>query len=561
MKLLQPAKIPKPNRNFAILTVTISLLCFPVIVDLGLSGNVTPFRYFAGDSFYYFTVARNFAETGKLTFDQTHPTNGFHPLWQILTGLLYKTVLIFGLSEVTFLKMVLLASMILVSLGVLFSGMAVIKARGKLTAVFTLMPVGVYALLILPVWLYYIDYRGFRTSMAGPFPLYGTMWSFMDGMESSLVIFAFGLLFFAFINHTEKAGNNSVLLGLLAAFLVLSRLDHIFIAFGVSLYFIFRALKYRNRRSVVDLLLFTACLAVPIAVYMCFNYTYAHTLMPVSGVAKTTFPRPSSANLYNLILVLKNLFNNKVWLPRFYRIAQIVLPCIAVVATFCLTYRGRGFPRGSSKAQTFKIDDFDKFLLSTGGGVLLLAFYNFFFVARGQGHWYYPVSIMYTALAFISIADRYFKTDMLKPWKIIACTLVCLTVFLFLHRRPAYHEKYSNFYFNEAEALRNYYQSNFPKIIEYDDGIIAFSTGFPAMSGFGYTLDKEAAIQMRKGNLIELALERGFDRVTSLVYLNFAEHTQDASELLKWMTGMDLDFSFDYISPSGNFAIVKIYRK
>jgi len=30
------------------------------------------------------TVARNIAAQGTATFDGTHPTNGFHPLWQYL---------------------------------------------------------------------------------------------------------------------------------------------------------------------------------------------------------------------------------------------------------------------------------------------------------------------------------------------------------------------------------------------------------------------------------------------------------------------------------------------
>jgi hypothetical protein len=39
---------------------------------------------FDDDAYYYFKIARNIVETGRLTFDGKSITNGFHPLWLIL---------------------------------------------------------------------------------------------------------------------------------------------------------------------------------------------------------------------------------------------------------------------------------------------------------------------------------------------------------------------------------------------------------------------------------------------------------------------------------------------
>lgn len=36
------------------------------------------------DGYYYLEIARNFAHSGRFTFDTIHNTNGFHPLWQLL---------------------------------------------------------------------------------------------------------------------------------------------------------------------------------------------------------------------------------------------------------------------------------------------------------------------------------------------------------------------------------------------------------------------------------------------------------------------------------------------
>ena len=64
----------------AIIVVTLLCFCIPVVCDLALSGPSGPFHYFASDTFYYLTVARNIAQLGSATYDQSHLVNGFHPL-------------------------------------------------------------------------------------------------------------------------------------------------------------------------------------------------------------------------------------------------------------------------------------------------------------------------------------------------------------------------------------------------------------------------------------------------------------------------------------------------
>jgi hypothetical protein len=55
-------------------------------------------------------------------------------------------------------------------------------------------------------------------------------------------------------------------------------------------------------------------------------------------------------------------------------------------------------------------------------------------------------------------------------------------------------------------------------MIEYDDGIVSFATGFPAMSGLGFAVDREAIPWVRDGRILWLAYERGFDHIVSLNY-------------------------------------------
>lgn len=45
---------------------------------------------FEDDFFYYLAIARNLAFQGRSTFDGTHLTNGYHPLWMVVVAALTK---------------------------------------------------------------------------------------------------------------------------------------------------------------------------------------------------------------------------------------------------------------------------------------------------------------------------------------------------------------------------------------------------------------------------------------------------------------------------------------
>jgi hypothetical protein len=67
-----------------------------LFVASGLHLLSQPLRWLLGvvadDGFYYLQVARKLAETGKSTFDGIHPTNGYHPLWMLVSTLCARLV-------------------------------------------------------------------------------------------------------------------------------------------------------------------------------------------------------------------------------------------------------------------------------------------------------------------------------------------------------------------------------------------------------------------------------------------------------------------------------------
>ena len=71
------------------------------------------------------------------------------------------------------------------------------------------------------------------------------------------------------------------------------------------------------------------------------------------------------------------------------------------------------------------------------------------------------------------------------------------------------------------------------KLVEYDDGIVSYLLDFPAMNGFGFTLDKEAAHAQTEGHLLQLAYERGFRTIAVMSYLTFPTDFENDSDLIR----------------------------
>lgn len=514
----------------------------PALVDLATSGAEAIFRYSAADAFYYHTVARNWARMGFASFDQSHATNGFHPLWQVLVAILYWLNDRLGLSELTYLRFSILACLALAAWGVKLVGSAALAAHGRLSPLFALLPVGAYAFIIAPFWVFAVDHLHVVNPYEGPLPLYGTVWSFVNGLETPLAIFAFGALAVAVVHGRDASLKAAIHIGAMCAFLTLARLDHVFIAAAVA-----ASVAWKEQRR--HALALGAAFLVPLLVYFAVNRWYAGSAFPVSGAAKSTFPRMAFYNLKDLFRLLVHPRLAALLLDRSFRMLQIVLPAIAVVAFAALRFR-----RFS--------DPWQRFLLACGAGALVLAAYNFWFVkVFAVGHWYFPISILLVTLYAMELPTRQIHWLPLVP--------LSMLVFVLLHRRVGYHSRFASFYLTEAPLLKTHYQHNPPKVMEFDDGIFAFGTGFPTFSGFGLTIDAEAYRAWKQGEMGRLALERGFDRAAMVVYadpkVEGIHASSSTAECTAFMNGFfkqlgklpQHDLSVDYLSPSGEIAVLR----
>ena len=139
-----------------------------------------------------------------------------------------------------------------------------------------------------------------------------------------------------------------------------------------------------------------------------------------------------------------------------------------------------------------------------------------------------------------------------------------LGIFLAVHHRPQYHWLFTQFYYDEAPAVRAFYaaRGGAPQVVEIDDGIIAFATRFPTLSGTGFMLDVEAAASVRQNRFWDLAFSRGYRRAASLVYMTPREARTGTGDLdpeviarrVEFFRGRNgaCDWQPEYVSPSGN---------
>src|SRR5262249_663973 len=128
-----------------------------------------------------------------------------------------------------------------------------------------------------------------------------------------------------------------------------------------------------------------------------------------------------------------------------------------------------------------------------------------------------------------------------RPARVAAIVVVAMLIgsafFLRLHRHTDYHVRFSQFFFDEAPLVRARFAGHPPKLLEFDDGIVSWATGFHAMSGFGPGWDGEGAVALKRGHRFDVADERGFNHATSLVYFGGAGLTEASSqeEISKWI--------------------------
>jgi hypothetical protein len=550
--------------NIATTLVTQALLVIPIWVSVSYYGLKYAYEYIAGDSYYYLTVAQNVNRLGFFTYDQERLCNSFHPLWQLWCVVLFRICTWLPITPPWIPAILLASSTLFIALAIAILAKAISLERGSVPVLFVLLPLGVYALIKIAVQ-----------------PGYGTLWSYADGMESGLVLVAYALVLYLLMRPRLLTSAASALtLGLAVTFLVFSRLDHVFFAVALFPCLALQSLRAKDWKRLSWVFMAGAIAAGCTLAYMALNRHYFGVFLPLSGIVKSSFPHVSLEPYAQTIRSLQGPRNDS----ALWRLAQVIVPFAFAVIAF-VHYAVRFFMGKPGTKMDFA-------LLVTAIFVVLLASYNYFFVSLfAQGHWYYPVSVIFVSLLTLHLwavfANRFggrtFSGRILFL-QLVSIALVVSVGFYVCYGRKRIGNLHEDGIYDliarEAKPLKEFYADKRPKIIEYSDGAMAYATGFPALPAYLLVADKELldSVVSRHTPLLQVALDRGYDRV--IVYTG-----DQPVPLLKSMTSDEVfdtlqtktmlfisahlsDFakpypftaSVEYISPSGSLAVIRLLR-
>jgi hypothetical protein len=602
-----------------VLLATTALLVLPTIFALLAAGARGLFARVAPDTFYYLVVGRNAGIHGSVSFDGEHWSNGFHPLWQAIVGVLYALRLPGTGTHIDLAYLIAMGFLLLVAavwcLADLFR-----RPDGSLPSLFVLLPVGAYGLIVCGAWLAIpVATMAAENPWEGPEPLYGTLWRSANGMESAAVIAVYCWIVRAFVlGEWERSRRRAAKLGGMLALLGLARLDHFAFSFVLFGFLAWRGVRARSTRAgfvpepatpgTAAIPPSERAMALPVVAmagifigivlaYVILNKVLFGSAMPISGRMKSSWPLPITDNAQIFISFYSWLIGNKrLAAPMIWRVLQAGVPFVAaLISPLVLLRIFEREDRTWAIAWAGRQPRLSQALGATAIGIVILHAYNFLFVHPvSQGNWYYPVSILFVSLLGLQLAERVrdhvlsqpptalgTNTGLrraLTPRAAVSAALcgVFLAVGIWFNLRfdhPAgYHARYSAFYFEDAPVVKRLFANSPPKLLELDDGIVSYATGFQAMSATGFGLDGAAAVEMQKGQLLDLALSRGFDHITTLVYMNMGALSANANpeqvrafiSRVGGNSGISaaarFPLSVAYRSPKTSFGIVKIAK-
>ncbi|MEO8376764.1 MAG: hypothetical protein ABI579_03770 [Candidatus Sumerlaeota bacterium] len=475
---------PAAAERRAVIIGCISAAAFFMLfaIHWAMGDQFQAYRYTAADAMYYYVVGMNVVDHGVIGFDQELPSNGFHPLWQILiTG--FYCVAHLAADPAWMLIVISIAAGLLLATGAVYLIVTAVARELPRTAfLLPLLPLGVYTILAF-------RFVGVRS----------LLWSQINGLESALSLIFFALFLREFLRGgLARWGACAAWLGLM----ILSRLDTVFILPPLVL------LLGRDRGLWKPLLRIYVVVSATILVYMVTNYLYCGSPFPVSAGAKSTFPH-TQGQIAECVALLLNGGNGL----HTHRAAAMIIPF--TVACLLIPFFAIRIFRGGDSTRWAAIN------------LVLLAFvilrhgYDLLFVYYIHvGEWYYPISQIIITLSSLAVLERAAAKVNFAPLRgqvltgaLMGAVLVeGFFFFRFFERFWRLREPEIKV-LSHAKEVRDFYGDTPARFIALDDGLIAFAFGYPSLAAIGLNLDKESVRALRNGNLLEHALSRGFDRV------------------------------------------------
>jgi hypothetical protein len=502
-------------------------VAWPLTFAAIINGPQVLIRSLSGDAYHYLEIGRNAVISHIYTYDGTHVTNGFHPLWQYTIRALF-TVLGLESHESQGVAVIILA-LVVATLGVCLASAAVVR----MTRMYFL------GLLLVP-GLFYMAIGVHVTTLP--------IWMVFDGMESALCTFFGGILFYILSRHYGASARQPVdvlkacrELGLVLPFIVLSRLDDVFIlpAMVIALFLFERSRTDWFRAS----LWLTAPTVLAIMAYLAYNQLTVGAAMPLSGATKAGFVGFVTAYISGVIH-FPPLLNLKNWLTgspsdggtlfsNAFRFVEMVYPMLLAGFGALALW----ISRASNRKELWPFFAICLYILFKVG-------YNFLNVHPWhQANWYYAFAVLsLSVLGACALREPWRRLGQFPVAKYgIATTYIGVMLlsganyYAVISYRDFGGDKFSIFWERAPEIRQQLVARGVRGLINVDDGSTAFLLDFPNLHGFAFATDLEAQEAYKHGRLLTLAASRGIDTITGEGYLNMDQPLYSSEELRKFL--------------------------
>lgn len=491
--------------HFFLLLTTIGLTLF---VPFRISNNLNNGKIndqaiihasgFYNDAFYYLNYAQNNKAIEYNSFDNELPSNGYHFLWQAIVN---------HLAKITSSKSELINSVFyLCLLLTLFAYLFVVHIVYQITrsfglSLFTIFPGFFYLLFSLGLGIHY------------------SPWVLINGLESSLSLFFFSAILYLsylFFKDNLTIEKYVFILSFLIVLLFLSRLDEGFILIGFV-----TALLLRPEQKLRLILLLVVVPIIAIALYLLYNYYNYGLLLPVSGIVKSSFYPENLIHIFNCLTTGRSILNLSSE-HLFSRVLPLLLPLIAVPLL------SRYFLKLNNEPQKAKIQ---LLLNAINVYVIVKSLYLLFFVdfwLHGQWYFYNQIILMNIYIAILI----YLKFSVIirnHAFNITSFVLILLITNMIFFKTVTGIEDSNQLNKYDYNRINKLISDKIPdgKIIEMDDGIIAFSCDNSCLSGFCLAGDKLLYEKFKKDKLLEEAYRRGYRYLASVNYFKNPRYLAD----------------------------------
>jgi hypothetical protein len=542
---------PSPLAVWVVAILAGLSVAWPLIFAAALHGQRIMIRSLTGDSYHYLAIARKATVAHIYTYDGLHVTNGFHPLWQYAIRAVFATLQL--QSHESQAIAVLLMALIATTVGVILASAAIVRLTNQYFL----------GLLLVP-GLYYV--------VVGVHVRNLWIWSALDGMESAFSVLFGGVFFYVLSHHIGPAAKGVFrpvttfrALGLVLPFLILSRLDDVFIlpAFLIAVFFFEPSPKKR--------ILAGAWVAGPSAIavlcYLLYNKMTVGAAMPLSGATKSGFVGFVTAYLTAAIhfpplldlkgFLMKTPSDGLMVFANSFRFVEIIYPLLA--ASFGALALWQYRRKNPEHSILFAICLYIIFKMS----------YNFLNVHPWhQADWYYAfATLSLSVLGAMALRKPWIS---LRGFPIAKNGIVTVYVLLMLLSGSQYYATIvyqpedtltDRFWAKRDEIRKELLDHGVRGIVNVDDGITAFLLDVPNMHGFAFATDVEAQRAHQQGRMLSLAYSRGINTIAGFGYMSTDTPPHSEAEIRDYLchslaagimrAEMDqFDFSLAYYDPA-----------